>query len=420
MLLVFRKITVHVGVEAIGVWSLVSAAASVSRVADLGLSQAVVPLMARYRATGDSASAARLLETAVLTIGLALAAVGMAAYPFVTRLVAAVSTALSADQVAAFARLTLFSFWLSAVAAVIQGGFDAAEQMHMRAGVVLAGHAILLGAVWVLVPTTGLAGVFWAQLLQAAATLALGWSTVRRWFPSLRWLWLRWSGTSFRELRGYGAGVQLSALFSLALDPAAKLLLARFGGSVMLGYFEIANQVVLRIRSLLVAANQAVVPVVAGLAVRDAGEIRRLYVLNVRALAATSGVAFGGLMLGAEYVAQATLGRPDAAFTHLLRVIALGWWLNTLNVPAYFANLGSGRLKWNVISHAAIAALNLLLATAGGQLSGAGGVVAGYVVALVCGSSIVVVAFHRQNRLPLSSLWKRAVEAREGSSVGWP
>jgi len=406
LFLVFRHISTQLGVEAIGVWSLLTAAASVSRVADLGLTQAVVPLVARHRLGPDPEAGARLLETAVLTLGLTLAVVVLLVYPVVTRLASHLLPMLSPVQAGTFTRLTLLSFWLAAVAALIQGGFDASEQMHIRAVVVVAGHVVLLASVVALLPSRGLAGIFLAQILQGVFLACASWLGVRCYVPGLRWLRLRWSSVHCRELMSYGSGVQISAILSLLLDPLTKVLLANFGAPALVGYFEVASQVVLRIRNLLVSANQAVVPAVAGLASRGSEEVRRIYIQNVRALAVVSSLLFGCLILGAGYVGVFSLGRHDQLFSTVLRVLTAAWYLNTLNVPAYFVNLGLGRLKWNVLSHTTIAGLNAGLGWAAGTLWGAGGVLGAYVLALVCGSALVIFGLHRDQSMPMRLLWR--------------
>jgi O-antigen/teichoic acid export membrane protein len=406
LFLVFRHISTNLGAEAIGVWSLLTAAASVSRVADLGLTQAVVPFVARYRQGPNPEAGARLLETAVLTLGLTLAVVALLAYPVVTRLASHLLPMLGPVQAGTFTGLTLLSFWLAAVAALIQGGFDGSEQMHIRAVVVVAGHVVLLASVIALVPSRGLAGVFVAQVLQGTFLACASWLGVRCYVPGLRWLRLRWSSVHFRELMSYGGGVQVSAILSLLLDPLTKVLLANFGGARLVGYFEVASQVVLRIRSLLVSANQAVVPAVAGLASRGSEEVRRIYIENVRALAVASSLVFGCLIMGAGYVGLFTLGRHEHLFATVLRVVTAAWYLNTLNVPAYFVNLGLGRLKWNILSHATIAGLNAGLGWAAGTVWGASGVLGVYVLALVCGSALVIFGLHREQSMPMRLLWR--------------
>ena len=56
------------------------------------------------------------------------------------------------------------------------------------------------------------------------------------------------------------ANVQLASLSMILFDPLNKVLMAKFGGSTSAGYFEMANQVVVKGRALIVSANKAIVP----------------------------------------------------------------------------------------------------------------------------------------------------------------
>jgi O-antigen/teichoic acid export membrane protein len=92
-------------------------------------------------------------------------------------------------------------------------------------------------------------------------------------------------------------------------------------------------------------------------------------------------------------------------------ILSVGWFFNTLCVPAYYAGLGTGELRLNLISHVIMAVLNIGLGFVLGQYFGGFGVIAGWAIALAMGGIILAISFHKLNKLsfneflPTSSRW---------------
>jgi O-antigen/teichoic acid export membrane protein len=91
----------------------------------------------------------------------------------------------------------------------------------------------------------------------------------------------QWSKKTFKELLVYGANIQIGTVSQLIFEVATKLLLAKHGGATSVGYFEIANQLVGKIRMVIVSANQAIVPFVVNMNERDPSKLFQFYYLRL-------------------------------------------------------------------------------------------------------------------------------------------
>ena len=69
----YRYLYERLGVEQIGIWSLVLAATSISRIGDLGLSAGVVRFVAQAIGRRDTQRAADVIQTVTLTLGVFMA-----------------------------------------------------------------------------------------------------------------------------------------------------------------------------------------------------------------------------------------------------------------------------------------------------------------------------------------------------------
>lgn len=395
----YRYINATLGVEQLGVWSVVLATASASRLADMGLSAGVIHFVARDRALGKPDRAVQVIDTAALTLMATMAALLPLLYPLVAKLLPQLFDAAHVTQAQEILPYALVSLWLSSVAAVFQGGLDGCQRMDLRAGLMVAGQALLLALALWLVPQRGLMGLAWAQIGQGLFLAVAGRLLLRRTLPQLPWLMCRWRKGVLREMLGYGANVQAAALVMLFFDPVAKALMARFGGAAAAGYFEIANQVVLKVRSLIVAANQAVVPHVAALVVAKPAQLERLYRESMRVLVVVFLPVFALLIAWADWIVWLFLGAYQPELVVLMDILAVAWGGNIFAGPAYFTNMGIGRVGWNTVSHLIMGVLNVGLGLLLGSRYGAQGVAIAYAIALIAGSWMLITVYQLRNGL---------------------
>ena len=392
----YRYINTTLGVEKLGVWSVVLATVSASRLADLGLSAGVTRFVARNRARGELDRAGQVVDTATLTLMASVGAVLPLLYPLFARLLPHLFDAAYLAQALEILPYALVSLWLTIVAAVFQGGLDGCQRMDLRAGLVVAGQALLLALAFSLVPRHGLVGLAWAQIGQGLFLAVAGRLLLCRTLPALPRLPRCWRRGVLREMLSYGANVQAATLLMLLFDPVAKALMARFGGPAAAGYFEMANQVVLKARAVIVTANQAVVPHVATLAESEPARVVHMYRENMHVLAFVALPVFALLIAWAGGFSWMLVGtyRPELVF--LLGLLAVAWAGNIFAGPAYFTNMGTGHVGWNTLAHVIMGALNAALGWLLGSRYGANGVAFAYAIALVAGSGMLIAVFQRR------------------------
>lgn len=395
----YRYINAILGVEQLGVWSVVLATVSASRLADVGLSAGVIYFVARDKAHGKPDRAAQVIDTAALTLMATVGAVLPLIYPLLTKLLPQLFDVGHVTQAQEILPYALVSFWLTSVAAVFQGGLDGCQRMDLRAGLMVAGQVLLLALALWLVPKFGLVGLAWAQIGQGLFLVVAGRFLLRRTLPQLPWLMWRWRMRVLREMLGYGANVQAAALFMLFFDPVTKALMARFGGAAAAGYFEIANQVVLKVRSVIVAANQAVVPHVAALAVTKPAQLERLYRDSMRVLVVVSLPVFALLIAWTDGISWLLVGEYQPELVVLMGILAVAWCANIFAGSAYFGNMGVGRVGWNTVSHLVMGVLNIGLGWMLGSRYGTHGVAFAYAFALITGSGVLIAVFQYRNGL---------------------
>jgi Membrane protein involved in the export of O-antigen and teichoic acid len=401
---VYRYLLETIGIEQVGIWSVVLAATSASRISELGLSGSVVKFVAEYLARDDSPNASWIIQTAVISIGGFLAMVLLSTYLF---LVWVLEQVIPQDALAAARAILPYAvvcLWLTAIAGVFQAALDGCNRVDLRSFLIMGSSLGYLGLVFALVPGHGLMGLAYAQIGQAGALLVVSWVFLRRQLVTLPVVPWQWRESLFRKMIGYGMNFQLISIAMMLFDPVTKALLSRFGGLGMAGHYEMANRMIVQFRTLLVAANQVLVPVIARMQENAPEHLRQVYQTNYRLLVYLALPFYSGIIGAIPLISELWMGRYEAVFVSFSVLVAIGWFLNTLVGPANFANLGTGRLRWNVAGHLSMGVLNAFLGLAMGWLYGGLGVVIASVLALAIGSWVIVIAYHKENTIPLQEL----------------
>jgi len=407
LVVLYRFLLHTVGPERIGIWSVVLAATSMSGVANLGLSASAVKFVAKYHALDQEDKVSEVIQTTFVTLGLFFGVALLAIYPFSGWILGHIMPASRLAETMSIMPYALFSMWVMAAGSVFQAGLDGYQRMDVKSGLVIIGTAIFLTLSFVLVPSHGLMGLAYARIAQDSFMLAGSWAALRRHIRTLPVIRYRWDYKVFREMFVYGMNFQVISISIVLCDPLTKGLITRFGGLGMTGIYEMASRMVVQLRALLVAANQALVPAIASLHEKDPEAVKRVYDSSYRLLIYIAIPYFTLITAFIPIISRAWLGYYNGVFVLFSFMLVAGWFLNTLAAPAYYANLGIGGLGWNTAAHATIAVLNLSTGLLFGRLFGGEAVAAAWVFSLVAGSVIVVVSYHIQNGVPLLDTFPR-------------
>ena len=259
----YRYLLYTIGVAKLGVWSVVMATASTSRMSELGISGSVVKFVAKYRAHSDALSVSEVVQTAAISTAVLLSVMLGLLYPIFSWLLKFVIPASDIAEGLTILPYTLISLWCIALGGVFQSGLEGCQRIDLRSWILMGSSILYLLLTVILVPEFGLIGLVFGQVLQAAIVLTISWMLLRHELKILPLIPNRWSKRLFREIIGYGANFQIVSIVGMMYEPVTKGLLSRYGGLAMVGYYEMASRMVFQFRIMIVSANQVLVPVIA-------------------------------------------------------------------------------------------------------------------------------------------------------------
>jgi len=400
----YRFLIRSIGVERLGIWSLVLATTSVITLANQGFSTSIVKFVAKYAARENAEDVAVLVQTAVISVALGIGVVSVGLYPVAGWILHAVLPPTRLAEASTILPLAIVSLWVNIMEGVLQAGLAGHQLITVCNYLEFGGGISYLFLAFALVPAHGLLGLAYAQVIQGLGILLVTWLLLRRRIPVLPLLPRRWSRAMFRELGGYGFHFQLITSSQALREPVTKALIARFGGLAMTGFYDLATRWVFVFRELLVQANQVLVPTISGLQERDPKLIPVVYRESYRLIFFLAVPTFAAAAVFSPIVSRIWIGHYAPIFVEFVTILAAGWLVNVLTNPAYVVDLGTGALKWVSIGCVAAATLNAGLGLAAGVRFGGIGVVAATALSQAIGYIIVLVAYHLENRIAFRQL----------------
>jgi O-antigen/teichoic acid export membrane protein len=298
--------------------------------------------------------------------------------------------------------------WLMSIISIFQASLDGFQRSDIRS-VILIGDGILnLILCFLLIPRYGLMGAAYARVFDNFAIMIVSWVFVRKQNSLMPFFPSSWDKKIFKEIFVYGCNFQIITLTAILYDPITKGLLAKFGGISAVGYYEMANKLILQFRALIVSINQVLIPAFANLKEIGPQKVYQVYLISYRLIFYLSVPLFALIMVSLPLICQLWIGRHEPNFILFGGLLIIGWLFNIFNVPAYFAFLGVGDLRWNLISHIFISILNISLGALWGYLYDGIGVVMAWMFSLSLGSSVVYISFHFKLNIPFMELLPKA------------
>jgi len=408
LFVLYRFLLKTIGIEQLGIWSLVLATTAVTQIANLGLSGSVVKFVAKYVARGENENVSGVIQTAFLSVGIFMALILMIGYPIAKWILSLVILPESLPSALAILPYAFLALWIMIVTSIFQSGLDGYQRIEIRSILLMGGALLHLLLCFMLAPRYGLMGIAYARVIQNFTILISSWILIKRYVPLLPIFPSKWNKNLFKEIIRYGMNFQVMTIAAILYDPTTKALVSKFGGISMVGYYEMANKMIKQFRALIVSANQVLIPVIADLKEKTPKKIQSVYLTSYNLLFYLALPLYSLIIISIPIISEIWIGHHEKIFMLFGTLLAIGWFLNTLSIPALYTNLGTGELRWSVVSHIAIALLNVGLGFLLGFFYGGIGVVVAWVISLTVGSSIVYLSYHIRYKIPLIELAPKA------------
>lgn len=400
----YKFLLKQLGVDQVGIWSIVLAISSTANIANLGVGSSVVRFTAKFSHVNDYASVNRLLYIALVLIGSLFFLAGLIIYfisPYWLYLIVSKEYLELTQSIILF---SLFSLWLNTISnSVFLSCMDGLQKNYLRSSLNIVSSLVLLASSLYLVPKFGLKGAALAQICQAIILFLLSIIILKVVYRPLNLFHFYWDKTISNQLLKLGSREQIISISLLSLDPITRSLLARWGGLEFAAYYELANRLISQLKGLLVSANQLMLPIYAENSDKK-DSFDKMFRENFTLNYLISLAAISTLISFSFVISYFVYGSLNSTFIFCTTALSSAYFINIISVPPYFSNIATGALKYNVIGTIIICILNIILSYILGEIWLGYGVVIGWALSLGIGSAYIIFKYQKSKNLSLKSL----------------
>ncbi|MCJ8152377.1 oligosaccharide flippase family protein [Chryseobacterium sp. SSA4.19] len=404
----YKYLLAKIGVEQLGVWSLILSFSSIANLANLGLTSGLVKFVAEYLLEKDKTKLGKLIFTSTLSMSLLFGVLSLIILSFAQFFLGYVVEKKFLNIALEILPYSLGSLCINAVGGVFTSVLEGHQKNYIRNFIYIVSGIIMFGGTVLLTPIYQLKGVAIAQLIQSIFIFVTALLFTVKINQDNKIRYWKWSSESFKELFNYGYKFQLVSISQLLYEPATKLLLSRYGGLALLGHYEMATKAVNQFRALLTNANQVVIPVIAEKSKEGSSSfLQSFYVRMNRILLLITLPLSTVLILATPFISLIWLGSFNDDFMFSMFILIAMTFVNVMCGPSYFSALGEGRLNVLVIVHISMAIVNIILGLILGKLFGGHGIIIAWGIALSGGSLALILNYNKAINIRFSQMFRK-------------
>jgi O-antigen/teichoic acid export membrane protein len=398
LFILYAYVSRVLGIDQLGLWSVIIASISISRLADLGLNSGITRFVSKYLALNLKDTAIQIIGTSLIILFCITTLLLPILYEAIKLLLPYIFDRNSIEQALSILPYSLLSLWLTIPGSLMQSSLDGCHRIDLRARIFIIGQLLMVIISFFLIPKYGIISLAYSQVIQSLFVLIASSFALFKILPGFHLISLRIEKSLIKEIFLYSANTQAANIFILLLDPITKIILAKYSGVTSVGYFEIANQVAQKLRSLVVSANQAIVPKLSHLNEVAKNEMTKIFKVTFSSTLYMA-LFLCSIIIGfSEIISLFFVGSINKEFIFILNVISLGWFLNLAFSPIYFQNIATGYLESNTSAHFYMGLSNALLGYMFARIYSIKGAVIIYSFSLIIGGLILFFNFYGRNK----------------------
>lgn len=362
LLLVYRIANKELGIEQIGLWSIVATLTSFGNIGTFGISGSLVKFAAEFESKGERNSLIGLLNSFIIIMMILISGFLLLLYLFALLFLDQIVDIKYLDKAFDLIPFSFSIFFVSTIGYLILSVVEGLNKGWQRNLVVILSNIGLLITTILWIKQFGVKGIFLAQLVQALIILGSAILLLKINFKQYTWRRYTTDRNLLFKVSKYGFKFQSVSLFQMLGEPVTKFFLSRYGGLALVGIFEMASRIVVQVRTILATITSNLLPKLVDIHLQSSVEkvrnvFRQVFSINFYLFA----FVMGGLLLFAGFIVKIWLGQVNDQLVNMIRIMTIGWFINGLAIVPYIFNLGSGQLNGNVYSHVMIGIINIIM-----------------------------------------------------------
>ena len=207
-LILYRYLLVTLGIELLGVWSLIIASTSLALIANFGISTSIIKFVATYHTRNDFESLKKLIFTSSVFIIITYSIISVVILIIGTYILPHFIEKKYVPIALEILPYSLISLVINALGGVISSCLDGIQKNYIKSYIVSFTSILLFVLSVLLTPKFGLKGLVFAQITQAGVVLLASVYFLSKYVSGIFSLQWNWSKTLFKEIINYGLKMQ--------------------------------------------------------------------------------------------------------------------------------------------------------------------------------------------------------------------
>lgn len=403
----YRLIINTVGLKQLGIWSLISTSITSLSILNYGFSGSLVKYVSKYAILGDRLKVKKLIETTSISVSVFSFFLSVVAYFGFTLVVKQlISNPFYVTLAIKILPICLLTFWFTILSSIYQATLEGLNLSYQKNIINIVSNLIILFSAFILLPIYGLVGLSVSYMVSSVFLLGCNLFFVKKNVPELSVFKAVWSRQIHKETFKYNSNYQIISIFAIFNEPVTKFIIVKYAGLELSGIYELVNKLVLQVRGIIVNVNQTLVPMYASFHEKAENKIDTYFKKSFLIVLLTSAFCFSTILFLSPLLSVWWFKGLNENFISYVIILSGCWLINTISAPAYFANLGSGDLRWNTISQVLMSILNVLLSLLFAYIFQPHYIILGWAISLSIASVIVIVKYNSKNTVLFFSFVK--------------
>ena len=356
------------GYEKYGVWLVLTTVLSFAQLGNLGISQAVMKLVAEEHGRGDIEGIQRYVTTGLALLCLSSSFVLIVILVFKTQIIAAFKLSDENAQTTLWLLpyigiLSIYVFIVQALNATLSGlgRMDLANYIQSLGRIVAVTVTVIL-----LYYGRGIKSLLIGNSLSYMFIHIASLICIRR---TARVRILRLRNLDFqrsKRILRFGSAVFGGSLIAMLFSPFNKLMLSRYAGVSAIPIFEIAFRGSMQVRGLVEAGLRALMPEISRISAnmtRNAiDKISRTYRRGMKLIFLFGIPMYGILIIFIPLLLRLWLGEKLVeTLPGTFRIMLVGTFISLLGVPAFYTIMGMGNVRFCFFSLVISSFINVVI-----------------------------------------------------------
>ena len=402
-LYLYKLISETLGVEQVGLWSIIISINSIANIGGNGISGALTKFVAKFDNYKKYKKLSNSVNFSLVVIFISLILISLLIFFGIKYLLVILNLDYANfNTIIELIPITLTSLYINVIARTYYSILDGINKSYLHSIFSTISSIIFFTLSLIFLPRYGILSLAYSYFIQSIAYLIGAVFLVRTKYSSFCFFHLEWDRELFKEILNYNFNLQISSICQVLLDPLNKFFITKFIGLDATAFYEISSKIILSLRNISINIFNNFIP---KLSIISSSNIRQELVSQYKNLSLfnfiiNSMLIYPLLFLGNlfSYIMFDSLFKD---FIFIFEVLVIGWYINSvLGITPYYMNLGSGKLKSNTYSFIIMMLVNLVVGLIIGYIfNGNLLVIFSWFLALVVGSIYLKVMYENQNEI---------------------